>query len=135
MILVDFNQVCISNIMQDIKSNSDIEEDLVRHMILSSLLMYKQKFSQQYGELTICCDSPKSWRKEVFPFYKANRKNYRESSDFDWKKIFLILNFCSISISQRYFQFLGLRKKIDIELFQQDYFYAHILLQTKIYYL
>jgi hypothetical protein len=92
MILVDFNQVCISNIMQDIKSNSDIEEDLVRHMILSSLLMYKQKFSQQYGELTICCDSPKSWRKEVFPFYKANRKNYRESSDFDWKKIFLILN-------------------------------------------
>ena len=92
MILVDFNQVCISNIMQDIKSNSDIEEDLVRHMILSSLLMYKQKFSQQYGELTICCDSPKSWRKEVFPFYKANRKNYRESSEFDWKKIFLILN-------------------------------------------
>ena len=92
MILVDFNQVCISNIMQDIKSNSDIEENLVRHMILSSLLMYKQKFSQQYGELTICCDSPKSWRKEVFPFYKANRKNYRESSDFDWKKIFLILN-------------------------------------------
>ena len=78
--------------MQDIKNNSDIEEDLVRHMILSSLLMYKQKFSQQYGELTICCDSPKSWRKEVFPFYKANRKNYRESSDFDWKKIFLILN-------------------------------------------
>ena len=92
MILVDFNQVCISNIMQDIKSNSDIEEDLVRHMILSSLLMYKQKFSQQYGELTICCDSPKSWRKEVFPFYKANRKKSRESSDFDWKKIFLILN-------------------------------------------
>ena len=92
MIFVDFNQVCISNIMQDIKNNSDIEEDLVRHMILSSLLMYKQKFSQQYGELTICCDSPKSWRKEVFPFYKANRKNYRESSDFDWKKIFLILN-------------------------------------------
>ena len=92
MIFVDFNQVCISNIMQDIKNNSDIEENLVRHMILSSLLMYKQKFGPEYGELVICCDSPKSWRKEVFPFYKANRKSYRESSDFDWKKIFLILN-------------------------------------------
>ena len=92
MIFVDFNQVCISNIMQDIKNNSDIEENLVRHMILSSLLMYKQKFGPEYGELVICCDSPKSWRKEVFPFYKANRKNYRESSEFDWKKIFLILN-------------------------------------------
>ena len=56
MILVDFNQVCISNIMQDIKNNSDIEEDLVRHMILSSLLMYKQKFGSQFGELVICCD-------------------------------------------------------------------------------
>ena len=92
MIFVDFNQVCISNIMQDIKNNSDIEENLVRHMILSSLLMYKQKFGSEYGELVICCDSPKSWRKEVFPFYKANRKSYRENSDFDWKKIFLILN-------------------------------------------
>ena len=92
MIFVDFNQVCISNIMQDIKNNSDIEEDLVRHMILSSLLMYKQKFGPQYGELVICCDSPKSWRKDVFPFYKANRKSYRQSADFDWKKIFLILN-------------------------------------------
>ena len=92
MIFVDFNQVCISNIMQDIKNNSDIEENLVRHMILSSLLMYKQKFGSEYGELVICCDSPKSWRKDVFPFYKANRKSYRESSDFDWKKIFLILN-------------------------------------------
>ena len=92
MIFVDFNQVCISNIMQDIKNNSDIEENLVRHMILSSLLMYKQKFGREYGELVICCDSPKSWRKDVFPFYKANRKSYRESSDFDWKKIFLILN-------------------------------------------
>ena len=92
MIFVDFNQVCISNIMQDIKNNSDIEENLVRHMILSSLLMYKQKFGREYGELVICCDSPKSWRKDVFPFYKANRKSYRENSDFDWKKIFLILN-------------------------------------------
>ena len=92
MILVDFNQVCISNIMQDIKNNSDIQEDLVRHMVLSSLLMYKQKFGKQFGELTICCDSHKSWRKEVFPFYKANRKSYRDNSDFDWKKIFNILN-------------------------------------------
>ena len=92
MILVDFNQVCISNIMQDIKNNSDIQEDLVRHMVLSSLLMYKQKFGKQFGELTICCDSHKSWRKEVFPFYKANRKSYRDNSDFDWKKIFTILN-------------------------------------------
>ena len=92
MIFVDFNQVCISNIMQDIKNNSDIEENLVRHMILSSLLMYKQKFGSEYGELVMCCDSPKSWRKDVFPFYKANRKSYRENSDFDWKKIFLILN-------------------------------------------
>ena len=61
-------------------------------MILSSLLMYKQKFGSQYGELVICCDSPKSWRKDVFPFYKANRKSYRQSSEFDWKKIFLIVN-------------------------------------------
>ena len=53
--------------MQDIKNNSDIQEDLVRHMVLSSLLMYKQKFGKQFGELTICCDSHKSWRKPPKP--------------------------------------------------------------------
>jgi uncharacterized membrane protein YkgB len=46
MILVDLNQVMISNLMMQIggKKNVAIEEDLVRHMVLNSLRMYRTKF-------------------------------------------------------------------------------------------
>ena len=94
MILVDFNQTLISNLMANIGSNpnADINEDLIRHMVLSSILMYKRKFGQDYGNLVFACDDRNYWRKDVFPFYKSNRKKTRDKSDFDWKLIFNTLN-------------------------------------------
>lgn len=92
MILVDLNQVCISNLMQNIKHNEEIQPDLIKHMILNTLMNYRKKFKEEYGELVICCDSKKSWRRDIFPFYKMNRKQAREASNFDWNKIFECLN-------------------------------------------
>lgn len=90
MILIDLNQVLISNLMQQIGSNPKIklEEELIRHMVLNSLRSYVRQFKQKYGEIVICCDSKRYWRREVFPFYKSNRKKDREKSDFDWGLIF-----------------------------------------------
>lgn len=90
MILIDLNQVLISNLMQQIGSNPKIklEEELIRHMVLNSLRSYVRQFKQKYGEIVVCCDSKRYWRREVFPFYKANRKKDREKSDFDWSLIF-----------------------------------------------
>ena len=51
MILVDMNQVTISNLMIQMNS-SELNEDMVRHMILNSLRSYKTKFSE-YGELVL----------------------------------------------------------------------------------
>lgn len=91
MILVDINQVMISNLMQQIGSKKeDIEPDLIRHMVLNSLRMYRNEFSS-YGELVICCDDKKYWRREFFPFYKKNRKKDREKSGLDWDTIFSVL--------------------------------------------
>ena len=92
MILIDLNQVCIANILQEVKSIKKIEPLLVKHMILSTLLFYRKKFKDRYGELVICCDSKKSWRKDVFPFYKANRKANREKHPVDWNGIFQVIN-------------------------------------------
>ena len=69
-----------------------IEEDLVRHMVLNSIRSYKVKFEEEYGELIIACDSPNCWRKEIFPYYKANRKQIRDASGFDWNSLFQSLN-------------------------------------------
>ena len=92
MILIDLNQVCIANILQEIKQIKKIEPLLVKHMILSTLLFYRRKFKDQYGDLVICCDSKRSWRKDIFPFYKANRKTNRQKDDIDWNGIFEVIN-------------------------------------------
>src|SRR6056300_243300 len=94
MILVDMNQVTISNLMMQIgsKRQNDVDEDLVRHMVLNSIRMYRSRFGEQYGELVLCYDSKKYWRREYFPNYKSNRKKDRENSGLDWNLILETLN-------------------------------------------
>jgi len=92
MILVDMNQCMISNLMMQVKIGDDLDENLVRHMVLNSLKSYKKKFHDEYGNLVLCYDSKHYWRKEFFPYYKQNRKKDREKSSLDWNRIFEILN-------------------------------------------
>ena len=94
MILVDMNQVTISNLMMQIgsKRQNDVDGDMVRHMVLNSLRMYRSRFSEEYGELVLCYDSKRYWRREYFPNYKSNRKKDRENSGLDWNLIFETLN-------------------------------------------
>lgn len=92
MILVDLNQVMISNLMVNLQGASSVDADLVRHMVFNSIRMYKQKFGSKYGDIVICCDDKNYWRKEVFPYYKASRKDDREKSQYDWNEIFTALN-------------------------------------------
>jgi 5'-3' exonuclease len=93
-ILIDLNQVLISNLMQQIGSNPKIklDEGLIRHMVLNSLRSYAKQFKHKYGDIVVACDSKKYWRRDVFPFYKANRKTDREKSPLDWHLIFETLN-------------------------------------------
>ena len=93
MIIVDLNQIMISNLMVQINGRNAVElsEDLVRHMVLNSLRAHKKRF-RDYGEMIIACDSGNVWRREVFPNYKAGRKATREKSGHDWTKIFEIMS-------------------------------------------
>ena len=94
MIIVDLNQIMISNLMVQIngKNSEPLSEDLVRHMVLNSLRSHNKKFRKEYGEMIIACDSKNVWRREVFPNYKAGRKANREKSEHDWDTIFNILH-------------------------------------------
>ena len=94
MILIDLNQVLISNLMQQIGSNPKmkLDEPLIRHMVLNSLRSYAKQFKSKYGDIVVACDSKKYWRRDIFPFYKAHRKSDREKSEFDWHLIFQTLN-------------------------------------------
>ena len=93
MIIVDVNQIMISNLMVQINGRNAVElsENLVRHMVLNSLRAYNKKFRKDYGEMVIACDSGKVWRRQAFPNYKAGRKANREKSKHNWELIFDIL--------------------------------------------
>lgn len=90
MIIVDLNQVMLSNLMMQLgnHTNAQLEENMVRHMVLNALRSYRQKFGDEYGELVIACDNKNYWRKQVFPYYKANRKKNIENSELNWQSIF-----------------------------------------------
>ena len=94
MILIDLNQIVISNLMahRAMTKHPTPKEGLIRHMVLNSLRAYKTKFGHKYGELVICCDDRDYWRKKIFPFYKQNRKKAQKDSTHDWNEIFNALN-------------------------------------------
>ena len=94
MILVDMNQISLASVMMhlNITKRDSVESGMVRHMILNSLRMYRERFFEEYGELVICYDSKHYWRRDIFPQYKAGRKKTRDSSSHDWNDIFEFLN-------------------------------------------
>jgi hypothetical protein len=89
MILIDYNAIAISNV---VAGGIDVEENMVRHMILNSIRMHRANHKEQYGEVVICCDGGNNWRKEYFPQYKHKRKSARKESTMDWTELFRITN-------------------------------------------
>ena len=99
-ILIDGSQFLISSLMSQIKFQKDVSEDMIRHILLNSIRMYRAKFVKEYGEVVICMDNKDHWRKDVFKHYKANRKKARASSGLDWKEIFRIFNVIQDELEQ-----------------------------------
>jgi hypothetical protein len=91
MILVDYSQVALSAILtfqRELKGNEAEVKNLIRHVTLSTIKSFKKKYGKEYGQIVICCDGRKYWRRDFFPHYKAGRKKAREASDLDWGLIF-----------------------------------------------
>ena len=118
----------ISNLMVQINGRNAVElnEDLVRHMVLNSLRAHNKKFKKEYGEMVIACDSKNVWRREIFPNYKAGRKANRAKSEHDWDAIFSMLH----NIKNEIKTFLPY-KVIEIETAEADDIIATLIKKTK----
>ena len=94
MIIIDMNQISLASVMMNMHmtKSDELEEDMIRHMILNSIRMYRIMFKEEYGEVVLTYDSRHYWRREIFPQYKQNRKKGRENDSKDWDKIFGLLN-------------------------------------------
>ena len=88
------NQISVASMMMHLhmSKSKEIDDSMVRHMILNSLRMYRTRFSSEFNELVLCYDSKHYWRRDYFPEYKFGRRKSREKSDLDWDAIFLCLN-------------------------------------------
>ena len=99
MILLDYNAISIASIMVQ---KLEIQENLIRHMILNTIRMYRQKFGEEYGDMVICSDAGGNWRRPIYPEYKANRKKGRDESSLDWTEIFRIISLVREEIKENF---------------------------------
>ena len=116
MILIDLSQIMVASTMMSMgKDRTEVDISMIRHMILNSLRMYRQKYHEEYGELVLCCDGRNSWRREHFPLYKAGRKTTRDASSKDWTQIFGCLDTIKSELKE-YFPY----KYIEVEEAEAD---------------
>ena len=98
-ILIDFNHLYLSSLFVSYEMREKNESG-VRHVFLNTLVSMKKKFKEEYGDIIICADSSNSWRKDIFPYYKANRSENREKDGLDWSEIFTWLNSMYADLSE-----------------------------------
>ncbi len=80
MILMDFNQIAIANLMEQIgSSKTPVDEGLVRHMVLNTIRANRRKFND-YGEVVIACDNKHYWQ----VFFDTNRAIERVATAAGW---------------------------------------------------
>jgi len=70
----------------------DENPELIRHTIFNIIRKFNSEFRNDYGEMILCMDHTRNWRKDTFPQYKANRKKSRDNSIHDWNTIFSLLD-------------------------------------------
>jgi len=87
LIIIDYNGIAIGNI---VTQKLQPEENLIRHMILNQIRMFRKRFKKEYGEVVIVADAGGNWRKNAFPQYKAKRKTNRDDQKEYWDEVFRI---------------------------------------------
>ena len=102
MILVDLNQVLISNYMAQTKGQEMPNIAMFRHMVLNSIRGYNLKFKEEYGEQILCSDASDPWRREIFPNYKYQRRQVREENPDTWVDLFDIIMEVKDEIEQNF---------------------------------
>jgi len=104
MILVDLNQVLISNLMAQTRGQLEElpDKNMLRHMVLNSLRGYNLKFKEEYGTPVLCADGGNTWRRDFFPNYKYKRKKGRDESDVDWSALFQMIGEIRDEIAQNF---------------------------------
>ena len=87
ILAVDFSELFFSSIFGWRRACQMGTTLPLEFMVLKKLFSYCKAFPGR--EIYIMCDGTKTWRKEVYPNYKAQRKEQRDKyEDLDWTDLF-----------------------------------------------
>lgn len=125
MILIDYNAISIAAAIAARKF-IDENEDSLRHCILNSIRAHNVSFRKKYGQVVICCDSH-SWRRQVFPEYKAARRKEKSEADQQyWNMLFKVIDDTREDL-EKYFPF----KVIKVDGAEADDIIGTLCFQTE----
>jgi len=103
MILIDLSQTLWNVIHAQVpKMGEPISKGLIKHLILNTIRTVRTKYRNEFGEIVICCDGKNYWRKNIFPYYKAQRKEQREKSKLPMDLIFETLDEIKIDLKENF---------------------------------
>lgn len=107
MILVDFSNLSMRcmfiSVLQSKKNgyannfnNGKLDlscyKNFFLHLLFSNLSSIKKEFTKDYGsEIVLAIDDRYSWRKDIYPLYKGNRKEGRDKSEIDFEQYYPFL--------------------------------------------
>ena len=95
MLIIDLSNILHSSLhvfVRDEQFNTgaedvSIDENILRHLALKMIHTIRLKFRNEKN-IVIACDSKNSWRYDIFPYYKAARKELQKESKIDWNVVF-----------------------------------------------
>ena len=89
MIVLDTNQIMISSVFAMFGKKMDsLTINDIRRAVMKGIIYYRERFSDDYGDMVLCYDTNNYWRTKMFPHYKAMRKSKQKTSDIDWNKLY-----------------------------------------------
>ena len=90
VLLFDFSQIAISTITSTYTPQDEINENIVRHVILNSIKFNVLKYKALYPNIVIAIDNATNgyWRRQKYYYYKKSREEKRTKDEWDWVKIF-----------------------------------------------
>lgn len=110
MLLIDLSSIVIPEILQLVtKEKMRLNDDLVRRVTISQIINYRNKYND-YGKVVICADSKNYWRRDIYPYYKQNRKKLREKSKLDWQEFFICFSRIKDELKQLTYKYMEIEK-------------------------
>lgn len=119
MIVIDLSQTLYASILAyDVKHPDKIDINIFRHICLTAIynILMKFKYSEYGPDVVIACDMKSNWRKELFSYYKYNRKKSRSDSDIDWEVVFKNFETIKEELKEYFTQY----KVIEVERAEAD---------------